>query len=167
MVVSDYLVPLGLILTVLGLWFSGSDRVQRMHQQVGVFVALTAMALSSLAVFLINIGYSRLRPFETYNELALLFYRPTDPSFPSNAVAAAAGLSAAVWGINRQLGTSMLTATIVWGLARIYAGVHYPSDVLASLGIGIVAAFLSFKIRDLLNPIPTWVVKIARLFCLA
>ncbi|MDA1188853.1 MAG: phosphatase PAP2 family protein, partial [Chloroflexi bacterium] len=68
---------------------------------------------------------------------------------------------------NRRLGTSMLAATLLWGFARVYAGVHYPSDVLASLGIGIVVAFLTFKLRDLLQPIPTWAIKAARLLCLA
>ncbi|MBM3944576.1 MAG: phosphatase PAP2 family protein [SAR202 cluster bacterium] len=166
LVVSDYLVPVCMALTVLALWFSASDRARRMRQQITVFVALTAMALSNLLVFIVNALYFRPRPFVDH-DLTLLFYRPTDSSFPANSVAAAFGLAAAVWGVNRRLGASLMAAALVWGFARVYAGVHYPSDVAAAAGIGIVMAVIAYKLRDLLNPVPVWVIRAARILCLA
>ena len=40
-------------------------------------------------------------------------------------------------------------------------------DVIAGALIGMVVAFLVFKLKDLLEPIPTIVLKAFRIFCLA
>ena len=164
-VVSDYLVPVTLALLLVGMWFVG-DRETRQRHQLGLFAALTSMALSSLVVFTVNALYFRPRPFVDH-EVMLLFYRPTDSSFPSNPVAAAFGLAAAVWGVNRKAGTIALLWAGLWGFSRVYAGVHYPLDVLTGAAIGITVAFLVFRLRNLMSPILIKVVKVARIFVLA
>ena len=165
-VVSDYLIPVSLALSLVALWFIGRDRLTRQRYQVGVSVALTSMALSSLAVFIINALYFRPRPFVDH-DVTRLFYPPTDSSFPANAIAATFGIAAAVWGVNRPLGTALMAGVGLYGFARVYAGVHYPLDVVSAALIGLVVAYLVFKLRDLLEPIPTWVIKAARILCLA
>jgi undecaprenyl-diphosphatase len=166
-VVSDYLVPVSLALTLVGLWFVGSDRMVRQRHQIGMFVALSSMGLSSLTVLIINITYFRPRPFVDH-DVNLLFYQPTDySSFPANSIAASVGIAAAVWGVNRRVGTVMLLATGLYSFARVYAGVHYPLDVAAGALIGIVVTFLTFKAKNLLEPLPTLVIKAARILCLA
>ena len=166
LVVSDYLVPVSLALALVGMWFAGGDKLARQRHQVGVFVALSAMALSSLAVFTINAAYFRPRPFVDH-EVTRLFYPPTDSSFPSNPAAAAFAIAVAVWAVNRRLGSLLLTAAALYGFARVYAGVHYPLDIVSGALIAIVVTFLTFKIKDLLDPIPTWVIKVGRIFCVA
>ena len=164
--VSDYLVPVSLALTLLGLWLAGEERAERQRHQIGVLVALSSMALASWAVMLINGVYFRPRPFVDH-DVALLFYQPTDSSFPSNPAAAMFAIAAGVWGVNRQLGTALFLVAGLYGFARVYAGVHYPSDVIAAALIGVVVALLVFKLRDLLEPLPTMVIKAARILCLA
>ena len=167
-VVSDYLIPVGLALALVGLWFAGRDMLTRQRNQIGVFVALSSMGFSSLAVFVINTAYFRPRPFDGHpGEVTQLFYPPTDSSFPANAMAAAFGIAAGVWGVNRRLGTVLLIGASLYGFARVYAGVHYPLDIIAGALIAFVVTFLVFKLRDLLEPLPTWVIKAARIFCLA
>ena len=165
-VVSDYLVPVSLALALVGLWFAGADRLARQRHQMGLFVALTSMALSSLAVFTINAVYFRPRPFVDL-EVNPLFYQPTDSSFPSNPVAAAFGIAAAVWGVNRRAGTVLVLGASLYSFARVYAGVHYPLDVIAAAMIALVVTFLVFKMRDLLEPVLIWVIKAGRILCLA
>ena len=171
-VVSDYLVPASLALTLLGLWFVGVERSVRERNQIGVLVALIAMALSSGLVLLINNGalfyhgYFRPRPFVDL-DVSLLFYEPTDSSFPANTAAASFAIAAAVWGVNRRVGLALFVAAGLYGFARVYAGVHYPLDILAGAMIGVVVAFLVSKLKDLLEPVPTMVIKAARIFCLA
>jgi len=168
-VVSDYLVPVSLALALVGLWFVGKDRLTRQKHQIGVFVALASMGFSSLSVYVINMVYKRPRPFEGIvdEDISLLFYEPTDWSFPSNAVAAAFGIALGVWGVNRRLGTVLVICASLYGFARVYGGVHYPLDVIGGVAIAVVITYLVFKLRDLLDPIPTWAVKLARIFCLA
>ncbi len=165
-VVSDYLVPVSLALTLLGLWFVGQAKEVRQRHQIGVFVALAAMAMASWAVMIINSVYARVRPFDEL-DVSLLFYRPTDPSFPSNGAAVSFAIAAAVWGVNPRVGFALLIVAGLYGFARVYAGVHYPLDILGGALIGFVAAILVSQIRKLIEPIPTMVIKAARIVRLA
>lgn len=164
--VSDYLIPVSMALGLIMLWFIETDRKRRERQQIGVFVALTAMALSSLGVFIVNAMYFRPRPFENL-DATLLFYRPTDSSFPSNAAAAVFGIAFAVWGVNRRIGSMFIVAAAVYSFSRVYAGVHYPLDIVASALIAMPVTWLTFKGRNLLMPVLTLVMKAARILCLA
>ncbi len=165
-VVSDYLVPVGLALMLIVMWFVDPDREVRIGHQIGVFVSLTAMALSSFAVFIVNIFYFRPRPFVDL-DVNLLFYEPTDSSFPSNAVAAVFGIAFGIWGVNRTMGWLAIGGAGLYGLARVYAGVHYPLDVLGGGAIAIAVTFLVFKLRDLLMPLLVGVIRFARILLLA
>ncbi len=165
-IVSDYLIPVSFALVLLCLWFTGSDKLERQRHQIGVFVALSSMGFASLAVFIINALYFRPRPFAEH-EVSLLFYKPTDSSFPANSMAATFAIAAAVFGVNRRVGAVMYIVAAIYAFSRVYAGVHYPLDVTAGALIGIVVAWLVFKLRDLLEPLPTLVIKAFRIICLA
>ena len=165
-VVSDYLMPIALALMLIFMWFIDPDRELRVQRQLGVFVALASMALSNSVVFILNFFYFRPRPFVD-NDVSLLFYEPTDSSFPSNAVAAVFGLAFGIWGVNRRLGYFALSAAILYGLARVYAGVHYPLDILAGAAIAAPVTYLVFRLRDLLMPVLLMAIRLARIFRLA
>ena len=167
-IASDYLVPVTMALTLVALWFTGQDGRARMRHQIGLFVALASMGLSSLSVFIINAVYFRPRPFDAPGlDVELLFYRPTDSSFPSNSAAAAVAIAAAVWAVNRPVGVFLIAAAALYGFGRVYAGVHYPLDIAAGAAIGVVVTCLTLGLKNLLQPLPTWVVKAARILCLA
>lgn len=165
-VVSDYLMPIALALMLIFMWFIDRDRELRVQRQLGVFVSLTSMALSNSVVFILNFYYFRPRPFVD-NDVSLLFYRPTDSSFPSNAVAAVFGLAFGIWGVNRRLGYVAIAAASLYGLARVYAGVHYPLDILAGAAIAAPVTYLVFRMRDLLMPVLMLAIRLARIFRLA
>ena len=163
---SDYMVAVSMALVLVGLWFTGKDGGERTRHQKGILAALAAMALSSWSVYAINGVYQRPRPFLD-NDIAILFYYPTDPSFPSNSAAATFALAAAIWVVNRKVGAVMLAAAAALGFSRVYAGVHYPLDVIAGCGIGVVIALLVHRLRALLEPLPSLALRVARVLCLA
>ena len=165
-VVSDYMVPAGLALTLIGLWFVGENGAVRLKNQIGVMVALSAMGLASWSVYLLNGVFFRDRPFIDHN-VSMLFYRPDDSSFPANSAAATFAIAAAVWGINKRVGTVLFVVAAVYGLTRVYAGVHYPLDIVAAAVIGVVVTMLVFRLKDLLEPLPSMVIRAARILCLA
>ena len=166
-VASDYLVPVSMGLVLVSLWFIGRDTTERMRYQIGMFTALTAMALSSLVVFICNAIFFRPRPFDGLDGVNLLFYQPTDSSFPSNSAAAAFAIAAAVWCVNRRIGTVLFVAAAVYGFSRVYVGVHYPADILGGAVIALVITVLTLRLRDLMMPMLVAVIKAARLFAVA
>ena len=163
---SDYLVPATLSMVLLGLWFAGNSPDTRMKLQKAVFVGAASIGAANLVVNLVNNFYFRPRPFNQH-DVSLLFYRATDSSFPSNPAAVAFAVATAGWLTNKKLGWALYALACVFALSRVYAGVFYPSDILAGAGIGLVVALVMHVVRILIEPLPTMVVKLARIFCLA
>ncbi|MEK9675561.1 MAG: hypothetical protein VW271_03340, partial [Chloroflexota bacterium] len=101
-VASDYLMPLMFSMALLALWFIGKTPAQRFEYQLATIMGASALGLSNVAVWLFNITITRDRPFVDYgDQLNLLFYPPTDPSFPANPVAVGFAASMAIWYVNR------------------------------------------------------------------
>ncbi len=164
--VSDYLVTVVLGLSLLAIWFGSAANAARIERQIGVLTALGALAIANLVVITVNALYFRDRPFADL-DVTLLFYRPTDSSMPSNSAAAFVGLAAAVWAFDRRAGTVMLAVAGVHAFLRVYAGVHYPSDIAVGAMIGIAAALAAYGLRRLLGPVPAMAIKAARVICVA
>ena len=55
----------------------------------------------------------------------------------------------------------------LYGLARVYAGVHYPLDILGGAAIAAVVTLVVFRISKLAMPILTSIIKVARILRLA
>ena len=163
--VSDYLVPVAVLTSLLGMWLTGGNPSERMRNQLGVLAALISMGFSSLAIYTINAFYVRPRPFLDH-DVDLLFYQPTDSSFPSNPVAATFAIAVGVWIVNRRLGAALMVAVGFYAFARVYSGVHYPLDVITAMAIATVVAFLVSKgERLLIRRILVAVLRLGRLFC--
>ncbi|MEK7473759.1 MAG: phosphatase PAP2 family protein [Patescibacteria group bacterium] len=99
-----------------------------------------------LALFTTNILgqlVGRFRPYEASSEIMRLIPSPlTVHAFPSGhtavafACAAALTLGSPAWGM-----VALVLATGV-GVGRVFAGVHYPSDVVAGAVLGILCAIV-------------------------
>ena len=166
LLVSDYFIPVILALSLLWLWFSTKGLEARFATQRAIITAVVSLAVANLVVLLLNDIYFRPRPF-TEVHLNLLFYRPTDSSFPANPAALSFALAFSVLQGRRAFGAILLGLATVWGVSRVYAGVFYLSDVAAGAAIGVTTALgMRFLLRWL-EPLPTTVLRIGRALRLA
>jgi undecaprenyl-diphosphatase len=165
-VVSDYFTPVVLSLLLLGVWFGGKAAASRELHQRAALIAMLGVAFGNLAVQIIGAFTFRDRPF--INEsLELLFYQPTDSSFPANPAVVGAAIAAGLWGANRRLGAAAFMLTGLWGASRVYAGVSYPTDILAGAAIGVVVVMAVTLVVRRIEPLPTMVIQLAQRFYLA
>lgn len=107
-----------------------------------LFIPLIS-ALVSRFVFteIIRFFYFRPRPFVEQG-IILLFDHPPTASFPSGHAAFFFALSAGIYSFNKKAGLWFFAGSAAIGLARVLAGVHYFSDVLAGFAIGVFSFWL-------------------------
>lgn len=138
---AGVVVPLYALATV-GLWFLARP-YGPVQWKLASASALVSAAVALLANQAISHLWERPRPFTAHASLThVLGARTTDPSFPSDHAAAAFAIAFAVFAFSRRAGVVFLTAASLIGLSRIALGMHYPSDVLAGLLVGLVSAAL-------------------------
>ncbi len=144
-IANDYLVIVGSCLVLLVLWVWGADGRQRDRNQKAVISASLSLGLAQGFVSTLNAFYFRPRPF-TELPTNLLFYQPTDSSFPSNSVAIVFAITFAILLANRRIGGFLFILACFHAFSRVYVGVHYPFDVLTGAAGGIFITFIATKI---------------------
>ncbi|WP_313155103.1 phosphatase PAP2 family protein [Lacrimispora sp.] len=85
---------------------------------------------------------ARERPCWIDNSVPLLINNPRDYSFPSGHTLASFEGAVSIWLYNRKWGTAALILAALIGFSRMYLFVHFPSDVLGGLVLGILIAVL-------------------------
>lgn len=92
----------------------------------------------------IRFFYHSPRPFEALSFSALI--SESGSSFPSGHAAFFFALAMTVFYYGRRLGWWFFSFALVVGFARIFAGVHWPLDILGGAGVGILSGFLVHKL---------------------
>ncbi len=111
-----------------------------------VLSALLAFALELPVYMIIKKSVKRLRPFDRYPEVRFLIKPPDQYSFPSGHTAAAFLMAQLIgWQLPFLLVPLYALAGLI-GYSRIYLRVHYPSDVLFGLVLGLLSANFALMI---------------------
>ncbi|NUJ17769.1 phosphatase PAP2 family protein [Bacillus glycinifermentans] len=105
-----------------------------------------ALLVSHLQVVLIKKLYPRKRPYMTLKQAKVLNNPLKDHSFPSGHTTAVFSVITPVIVFFPILALLLIPAGITVGLSRIYLGLHYPSDVLAGMVLGVSAGIMSCMI---------------------
>ena len=144
---GDFVMPLisklgngGIIWLVL----SGLLCVFPKYRKAGVTM-LTALALD---VLLCNVMLKplvgRMRPFTVNTGVELLINAPKDFSFPSGHTAASfASVSALYFAGRKRMAAGALIVSVLIAFSRMYLYVHYPTDVLGGLIIGLLCGWIA------------------------
>ena len=121
------------------LWFALPRPEAGLRRQL-LYAALAAVV--AIAVnYAISALWYRPRPFVLYPHLVhQLVQHVADASFPSDHAAVAAAVAFALRGQNKALQWVMWLLTALIVLARVFVGVHWPTDVLGGVAVGFVAA---------------------------
>lgn len=77
----------------------------------------------------------------------------SDKSFPSGHTTAAFSAMTGLFLVgNKKISWTAFIFGLLMGISRIYLGVHYPSDVLGGIMVGLIAgslgAYISFKLPE-------------------
>jgi undecaprenyl-diphosphatase len=155
---NDYFIPVTISLILLAIWFIGKTRDEREGLQRSLITAFISIGSACGFVMAANHIYHHPHPFETMPELLNttvkdIYYKIHDPSFPSNTSAVTFAAAASLWQNNRKIGLLMLIPAILMPFAKVYAGVYWPSDVVAGAILGVLTAYFIKLIMPVFEPI--------------
>lgn len=89
----------------------------------------------------------RMRPCDVNTQVQLLIARPQDFSFPSGHTAASfAAVAALFLSGERKLWKPALALAVFIAFSRLYLYVHYPTDILGGVLVGLVSGYIGYWI---------------------
>ena len=157
--------PVMLLITSLGnagfLWIAIALilLLQKRHRKCGVTL-ISSIGLSSLfGDRILKPLFDRIRPCNQFPQVEILLHQMHSPSFPSGHTMVAFASATVIYHYSRPLGIVTYLFASLMAFSRMYLFVHYPTDILGGLVLGILTAriviSLCDKIFDQLSDHPT------------
>jgi len=117
----------------------------RSYRMAGLMMALSLILGAVIGNLILKPIFNRTRPFLADPTLTILIKAPTSVSFPSGHTTSSFA-SAVSFCLDpsqkRGLKILAIVAACLIAFSRLYVGVHYPTDVLGGIIIGVVSACL-------------------------
>ena len=110
------------------------------YRNVGI-LAIIALILSTIMgeVIIKNI-VQRPRPFLAVTTINMLIAKPLTYSFPSGHATVAFAVAGVLFEKFKKYGFIFIMLALLISFSRIYLFVHYPSDVIAGIALGLVCS---------------------------
>lgn len=145
----DFLTPILKFLTMLGdhgmLWIGIAllliliKRTRPIGATAGASLAINALLVNVLIKNIV----ARTRPYEVIDGLTRLVGEQSDFSFPSGHTSSAFSVAVVIFLLMpKKYGVPALIVATLIAYSRLYVGVHYPSDVIGGLIVGILVAVI-------------------------
>lgn len=116
------------------LWAYGSPQEKHTVKE-----ALWSFGLAVFSSELLSVLFLRDRPFLAITEVITLIPVPLTTSFPSTHAAATTALAVALYHADKRAGRIGILIAFGVMLGRIAAGVHYPTDILGGIALGLLS----------------------------
>ena len=148
-VIAAKYMPLFVVVGMVILWIQNGK-----HTRDIVLYGFYAAIIGLLINYLIGLVYYHPRPFMIPTG-TLLFSYPGDSSFPSDhsTIIFSMALMLIYFKETRIAGLIFLLLGVLGGIARVFAGVHFPLDIVGSLIVSVVSIMIILQLRNVLNPL--------------
>lgn len=134
-----------LLLTVILLCVPGK-------RKAGIFLAGALLVDVVLCNGILKHLFARVRPCDINTAVSLLVPRPLDYSFPSGHTAASfASVTALFLAGEKKLWKPALILAMLIAFSRMYLYVHYPTDILGGIAVGVLSGYVGSKLTDLIR----------------
>lgn len=105
------------------------------------FIFLSVLFSRGIITEAIRYFYKSPRPFVVLGFDPLIF--DGNQSFPSGHTAFLLAIAFSVFLINKKFGIWLCVSGLLVALARIYAGVHWPFDILGGVAVALIGTFIA------------------------
>lgn len=128
---------------------------QKRHQICGVPLICSVSLSMFLGDHMLKPLFGRIRPCNLYPEISLLISAPSSPSFPSGHTMVAFASATVIYHYYRKSGLLAFVTAALIAFSRLYLFVHYPSDILGGIILGVLVSLLViYAVEKLYNYLP-------------
>lgn len=120
-------------------------------RKVGVVLAVSLAIEALCCNVILKPLVARIRPFDVNTAVQLLISPPKDFSFPSGHTGASFAAASALFFSKNRLWIPSLVLAILIAFSRLYLYVHYPTDVLGGILLGILSGWLGYTLVGLIK----------------
>ena len=118
-------------------------KVKKEEALHAIFASVIAWIMTEMTKSLFDIS----RPFYENGLDTNTLTVPAGYSFPSSHTAIAFAIGVTIWLHNKKYGAIFLSFSILVGIGRVMANVHYPIDIIGGAVIGVAAAIVTEHIH--------------------
>ena len=130
--------------------------IPKKTRTTGIAVLLSWVFVSVFCHYVLKNLIDRPRPCDVDMAFALLVDRPAGSSFPSAHSAQAFAAATAIFAKYKKAGIAALVAAALVAFSRLYMFVHFPTDVLCGVVLGILVGIAAYRICELKKLIPIY-----------
>lgn len=135
------------IVAAIFLLFQNNNKLKR----EGFSLAVALIIFSVFGLLILKPIIARPRPF-TVDDVAILIREPMGYSFPSGHTGSSFAAASVIYYYNKKRGALALILAGLIAFSRMYLFVHYPSDIIAGIILGLISGRLAIKItREILK----------------
>ena len=117
------------------------------YRKAGISAGLALIFGLLICNMILKPGVARIRPYDFQEQMGiminLLIEKEHSFSFPSGHTIASFEAATAILLRHKKLGTAAMILAFLIAFSRMYLYVHYPTDVIVSVFLGIGLAFLA------------------------
>lgn len=115
-------------------------------RKTGIVVLVSLLVNFLLCNIILKNLVQRIRPFDVNTTIGIIIPKPTDFSFPSGHTSAGFTVAAALFCEHKKtIRIAALILAAVIAFSRLYLYVHYPTDVIGGIVIGIFSGYCGSK----------------------
>ena len=120
--------------------------IPRKTRMTGIAVLISYVGVLVFGQLILKNIFARQRPCQIDQAFAMIVDRPTSSSFPSTHSAWVFAAATAIFVKYRKAGIAAFAAAALIAFSRMYMFLHYPTDVLCGIVLGILLGFAADRI---------------------
>lgn len=117
--------------------------IPKRSRRAGIIALASIVITFCICNLWLKNAVARVRPYEVINGLTILIGEEDTWSFPSGHAASSFAASIAILRCAKKwLGIPCVCIAALIAFSRLYVGVHYPTDVIGGIAIGMIVALV-------------------------
>lgn len=141
--------PVIFVIALIYLWIKKGTNTKNI-----VLYSIYAAILGLIINYVIGLLYFHPRPFMIPVGTTLFPYS-AETSFPSDHTTfmISIALMMIYFKGTRKFGILLMILGLIGGFSRVFAGVHFPFDILGSVGVAVIVSLLIYYLKDWFTPL--------------